>query len=419
MNDGGPLPQRGSRRAAVTGVIRVAIARVGHRLTNGGSRQSLLSVIGVGLAVALVLTVTSVGLGLAAQGTVQTASADYWIVPEEAQGSAVTGVEGTRFGQVHPVTERLTRLDSVAYATPVLFDVTRVQSTSDGDPTRVFIVGVIPSESGETVVGLSTGALSAGDPYYANGSYNGTWTGEAVVSASAADLLAIEEGDEVEPVSSRSDQRVSVVDVSQAQSPGIAQFPVLVVHLAEAQQLVGAANNDKADQILVDARDRSAREELATVYPQSEVVSRSGLFTHELRQSDLPYAMSLAAGIIAVVVGTLAIVTTVGFEVLDDAPSRAVLAAVGLSGSTRWGLIMIETIVTSLVGGLAGIAGWLLALGVIEGLGTIVSSVPTVVFLPRLAVGGLLLALGIGIISVPIVFLFVNRGPLVEVLPSQ
>ncbi|WP_225335284.1 FtsX-like permease family protein [Halomicrobium urmianum] len=408
----------GTRRARTAGLVRLGVARVRYRLLAGGTRQTLLSVLGVALAVTLVLSVTSVSLGLASQGEVRTEAADFWVVPAENQGSAIVGVEGTRFGRVHPVAERLNARDDVAHATPVLSDIARVRAGDGGEPTQVFVVGVVPAAEGGSVVGLPTDALSPGDPYYANGSYDGRWTGQAVLSKSAATTLNVSDGDRLRAVGS--DERTYQLRVEEshpAQAPGLAQFPVAVVHLSEAQRLTGAAGSDNADRFLVDSTDPAVREALTGLYPESEVVSQRGLMAHNLQTSDLPLAMSVAAGLIAVVAGVLTIVTTTGFEVADDGESRAVLAAMGVSRSTRLGLIVTETVATAALGGLVGIAGWLAVVGVVAAAGESGAAVPTAVARPELAAYGLVLAVLVGLLSLPFLLLFARRSSLVEALP--
>ncbi len=406
-----------TRRAKAVGLVRLGVARVRYRLLAGSTRQTLLSVLGVALAVTLVLSVTSVSLGLASQGEVRTEAADFWVVPAENQGSAIVGVEGTRFGQVHPVAERLNARGDVAHATPVLSDITRIRA-GGGEPTQVFVVGVIPGEEGGSIIGLPTDALSPGDPYYANGGYDGRWTGQAVLSKSATTALNVSDGERL--TATGSDQRtyqLRVEESHRAQAPGLAQFPVAVVHLSEAQRLTGAANSDKADRFLVDSTDPAVREVLTGLYPNSEVVSQRGLMAHNLRTSDLPLAMSVAAGLIAVVAGVLTIVTTTGFEVADDGESRAVLAAMGVSRSTRYGLIVTETVATAAMGGLAGILGWLAVVGAIAAAGEGGATVPTAVARPELAAYGFVLAVLVGLLSLPFLLLFTRRSSLVEALP--
>jgi putative ABC transport system permease protein len=401
----------------IIGIAKLATRRVLHRLTAGGARQTLLAVGGVALAVVLLLSVTSVGLGLAAQGTVITEATDFWITPEESQGSVVTGVEGTRFGQVHAVAAQLTARERVTHATPVLFDVARI-GTNTTDPQVVFILGIIPPPNGSTVLGLPTDGFTPGDPYYANGTYNGSWTGEAILSESAATALNVTTGETLQTGGSGdAHQDLTVTETSPARGPGVAQFPVVLVHLSEAQQLTGATTRDKADQILVDVTDPAVRDQLETVYPAAEVVSRSGLLTRELQNSNLPLAVSVAAGVVAIVAGTLTIVTTIGFEVADDASTRAVLAALGLPRGTRLGLVITETLVTTLLGGVIGVIGWLVTVGVINLLATRFAAVPVAVIRPVLALYGVAIALGVGLLALPIILSITGRSSVLDALP--
>jgi putative ABC transport system permease protein len=332
----------------------------------------------------------------------------------------VIGVSGTRFGRAHPVAARLQQRDDVAYATPVLVDLVRVQAAGGNETRRVFLVGVIPREGGGRVVGLPTDDLRPGDPYYANGSYDGTWTGQAVASASAASAFGVSTGETLRVAGSETDGRdLSVAAVQPARAPGLAQFPVLVVHLAEAQRLAGAVRGDEADQFQVDTTAPSAKQALTGIYPRSEVVSRQDVMAHNLRSSDLPLAMSIAAGIVAVVVGVLTIVTTMGFEVADDAESRAVLAAMGVSRPTRLALVGLETLVTTLVGGVVGVGVWLAGIAVVNAAGRRFVDVPLAVFRPELAVYGVAAALAVGVVSLPVVLLFTRRGSLTEALPAR
>lgn len=407
----------GRRRSYAVALAGVALRRVRYRTLSSGARQTLLSVLGVALAVGLLLSVTSVSLGLAAQDTVQTSGTDYWILPSESQGSAVVGVSETRFGQTHTVAEQLEQRDDVAHVTPVLTDLAQVGPSDGGQSRRVFVVGVIPRGEGGSVVGLPTDPFRPGDPRYANGSYDGPWTGEAVASSSAASALNVSEGDSLRVAGG--DRSLSVVATSPAQAPGLAQFPVLVVHLAEAQQLAGAAAGDEADQFHVDTTDASAEQALADAYPRSEVVSSEEMVTHSLQSSDLPLAMSLGAGIIALLVGVLTVVTTLGFELADDAESRAVLAAMGVSKRTRGALVVVETLATTVAGGLLGVGLWLVAVALINVAGQRVVEVPLAVIRPELGVYGVATALLVGLVSLPLLLLFTRRNTLTEALPTQ
>ncbi len=401
-----------SRWRHVRGVVGLAGRRLRHRLEISGLGRTRIAVVGVGLAVALMLLVGSLGLGLAAGSTVQASGTDYWIAPEQGRSSAVADVGGTRFGQVHPAAARLSARDDVAYATPVLVDVVRVEGRN-GEVRRVLVVGIVPQVDGGTVVGLPTDPLSPGDPYFAEGSYAGDWTGEAVVSVGAAEALNVSPGETLSVGGRRATDRtgerdLSVTTVARARAPGLAQFPVVLVHLSEAQALTGAADGDRADRILVDARSPSARQAAENLYPNSRVLTRRGLLTGQATDTQLPLAVSIAATLISVLVGTLFIVTTIGFETAADAQARAVFAALGVSRRTRMLLVSVETLGTALAGGILGIALWLGGSGVIVLAGRVAVGAPLVVVRPIVAGYGLAVALVVGMLALP--WLVVIRG---------
>jgi putative ABC transport system permease protein len=403
----------GTRRSRIRGVAGLAAARLGHRLRDRDG-QTLLSVGGVAVAVALLLIVTSVSAGLVAGGTVGTDDTDYWIVPEGSSGSAVTAVEGQRLGQVHPVSERLAARAGVTDATPMLTGVLRfAPADTDAEPEFALVLGVVPGPSDQRIGGLPTDALAPGDPYYANGTYNGTWTGGAVVSESAADALAaddgqLERGTRLRVADEPADRGFTVERVAQSDGPGLGQLPVVVVHLAELQRLTGGTNGDVADQLLVSTDGSVAAADLQGVYPNVQVLTRGELLTSRAQESGLPVAMAAAALVVAVVVGTLFLVTTVGFAVLADAEARAVLAAMGVSGRSRASLVAWETLATAGAGGLIGVGGWLLAAAVVAALGVLGTTVP---FAARPVFGlyGVLVALAVGLVALPPLVLVSRR----------
>ena len=353
-----------TRRARWLGVAGLAVRRSFSPAGRGGSRQTALTVLGVAVAVATTLLVASVALALVSGPAVAGTDAAYWIVPGGSASSAVTAVEGQRLGRVHPTSERIEGFDGVRTATPVLFTLTRVET--DDDAPYVLVVGVVAHPDG-TVAGLSTDGLTPGDPFYASGSYNGTWTGEAVLSTSAARVLEVKEGDPIALGGARvlAAGGVRVTRVTDPAASGVGQFPVVLVHLAELQSVTGAATTDSADQILVRAApDADVRERLVGVYPNSEVLTRGGLLRQRAVDSRLPVAVAVAGLIVGVVVGALVVATALGFELLADAPQRAVMAAVGLSRRSRLLLVAVQGLTVTLAGGLAGIGLWLAGVGI-------------------------------------------------------
>lgn len=423
----------GSRSARWRGLVEIAGGRLLARLTRTERQQALIAIGGVALSIALLLVVTSVGLGMLAQSTVASEKTDVWIVPEGAASSAVTDVRTQRLGRVHAATGRIERRDGVVYATPVLMSVVQATpSTADrngsasgeaaGDPSTLVVLGMIPSDEQERLVGLPTSPLTVGDPYYAGGAYDGPWTGEAVLSTGAARALGVSRGDSfsVEPRggnASRASFEFSAVAVSETRQTGIGQLPVAIVHLSELQRLTGATATDSADQILVAASGSGVQDRLEGIYPGTEVVTRRGLLLHRAGRSDLPVAISVAALLVAVVVGTLFLGTTMGMEIAAGSRQRAVLAALGFSIRSRVAIVGLQALAVALLGGLAGV--------VIAGLGvaatnlvvtTILTGAPVGVFRPVFVPYGLGVAVLIGVLSLPYLLVVGWRSATPEVL---
>jgi putative ABC transport system permease protein len=402
----------GSRLARWGGLVRLGGRRVLARATGGGSRQTLLSVLGVAIAVALVLLVTSISLGLATSDTVGS-DVDYWVVPEGAASSAVTPVQGQRLGAVHQGADRIERIDGVTEATPVLTSLLRVNRTDGSGTEYVLALGVVPKPEGGAVAGLSTAALTPGDPHYADGGYDGPRTGEAVASSGAVDLLGAGVGDRLEFASGSktANRTFRVVSTGEGEAASIAQLPVVVVHLSELQVVTGAAATDSADRILVraDARTPAVEAALERVYPRTAVLSPDERLRRQALAAELPLAIAAAALLVSVVVGTLFLVTTLGFELAEDGVNRAVMAAVGLS---RWSLAFlaaVQTVTVTLAGALAGLLLWVAGAFVVNAVTGAVYGASVARLHPLLAVYGVAVALLIGLLAVPYLLVVERR----------
>ncbi|WP_202932751.1 ABC transporter permease [Halorussus salinus] len=378
-----------------------------------------MSVSGVAIAIALMLIVTGVALGLSSQTTVGGDSVDYWITPEAGSTSTmVVSTEGPQFGAVHATTERLTRNEEVAYATPVLMHAMEMHTPGGEDESKYIIVIGVVAQSDVEVAGLSAGPLTPGDPYYANGSYNGTWTEEAVVSPAAAELLGATNGTSLIPTrGAQGNQTLTVSSIgSEDVSTGMGQLPVILVHLSEIQQLTGATDGDQADQILVDTNSRNVKSELADVYPRSTVMARSGL-TAKSMSSGLPLAMSVAALCVAVIVGTLFVGTTMGLEITADQQQYALLGALGLPWRSRAVVVLVQALTVTIVGGIFGLGLGYLGIEVTNHLAQeYIAPTAIAVAHPMLGVYGVGVAILIGLLAAPYLLWLTKRTSILDQL---
>jgi len=376
----------------------LAVWRVIGRLRTS-SAQITLSVVGVALAVGLVVSVCGISLGLASESVVASEETDYWIVPEAANVQSLAVPTGSvKLGDVHDASAHIATDERVEYAVPVSLELFPVEDAVTGERTYVLAVGVVSHPEAE-LLGLPLGRLAPGDPYYANGTYDGTWTGEAVLNEAAATSLNASTGTALESprLSNRS---FSVVGVSAGGRTATGTVPVALVHLSELQAVSGGATGDQADQILVSTDDRSVRPSLEGLYPRTTVVRRSGLRAQRVSSSNLPLAIAVSGAATTVVVGVLFVATLMGLAVSDDSESLGALAAIGLSRRSRSFVVAVETVTVALLGGVCGLVLGVVGIAGINAAGEAVLGVnPGARFDPLLVGFAVAVALLIGVLG--------------------
>ncbi|WP_416840432.1 FtsX-like permease family protein [Haloferax sp. DFSO52] len=345
------------RRHRLVGIVGLAARRVLGRLRTTSSKQVLLSVLGVALAVTLMTTVSGIALGLGAENAIQSDGVDYWVVPEASTASSVAvSVGGPQLGETHSITERLSTDERIDYATPVQTQLLTVSTANESTSEYVLAAGIIPPADPTSVVGVSTSALTPGDPHYANGTYDGPRTGEIVLNSAAAELLGVSEGDDVTATVGSSRATFTVVDVHDGDlSSGVGPVPVALVHLSELQTMTGSTQGDLADQLLVSTNSPGVKSDIEALYPRTTVVTQTGLSVRGASTSSLPLAMAAISLVVAVLVGVLFVATMMGLEVTADRKNLAVLAAMGYSTGSRTLLVVSETVLVATVGGVVGV----------------------------------------------------------------
>lgn len=400
-----------------TSLFRLGVIQTVGRLRTGENRRLLVSICGVALAVALMISLTGIAVNLAGGSTIQGDDVDYWIVPEDGSvNSIAVSVEGPQLGAVHETTTELQADERVTFATPVELQILQI----DTGETREYVLaaGVIPPGSGASVLGLPTTQLTPGDPHYANGRYTGPWTGDAIVSSAAAEILGVEQGDALHPARAGPNQTFTTTAIADGDlAGGVGPVPVIMVHTSELQTLSNTASQDAADQILVSTNDPTVRTALETTYPETQVLTRAGLGGEDLSTSSLPVAVAVAALIATVAIGTLFVATLVGLETIAAREVIAVQGALGLSTLSQILVVFAQTLTIAGLGGLVGTLGGLGGLWLLnEGATTVASVNQIAAFHPALLAYGPGVALVIGVLATPYPAWIAARTDQLEVL---
>lgn len=398
-------------------VIGLGVRRVAGRLRGAAPGRMAVCIAGVAVAVALLVVVTSVSLGLAGSTTVESEDIDYWIVPDDGgAGSVPLESEGARLSQVHTITAALNADDRIAYASPIVLQPLRLENPSTGDYEYVVAVGVVPSGEQRQVAEMQIGPLPDGDPYYADGGYNGTWTGAFVASPAVADRLTLSVNETA--AVSGTHRSLTLVGVTDHElTAGFGEVPAIVMPLAELQSLTGLAEADEADQILVSTTDPAVKSELTGIYPRTEVVSRAGLTNFQTTSTNLPLAMALAATVVAGGIGTAFVATMMGLELTAGRRELAVLGAVGFSRRMQALTVIAETVTVAVIGGVLGVSlGALATLAVNVGVTSIIGVQSLATLTPAVAGYGIVVAVLVGLSAAPYPLYLTLRTQILEEL---
>lgn len=354
-------------------VCSFGIGLLRSRFVGRGARQFVATVAVLALAITSMLVVTGIAIELGDDPAVES-DADLRIVPHGgATLSSVIDVEGARLSAVHDRSARIAARDDVAGATPVLVDVVRMRAPGSDEPAYVLAIGVVPDPDAPTVVGLSTDGMEPGDPHYADGRYDGEYTGDVLLSGGAAEQLNATAGDELRVQRSGGfgvAESHAVVDVETAEGSVAAGrgLPIAVFRLGELQAITGANEGDLADQIAVSARGDGSDVDLASADSNATVVREEGAFgaADALRTDELAMALSVATLTIGLGVCVLVIATTMGIVVEGDRRTLAVLAVLGFHGRARLVVVAATVLGTTAIGATLGVLGGAIGVRVIN-----------------------------------------------------
>lgn len=398
-------------------VVGLGVRRVVGRLRGAAPGRMTVCIAGVAVAVALLFVVTGLSIGLAGSSTVESEDIDYWIVPDDdGAGSVPLQSEGARLSQVHTVATELNGDERIDYASPVVLQPLRLENPRTGDSEYVIAVGVIPSADQRRVADMEISALGSSYQFYADGAYDGPWSGEMIASPTVTERLSLEQGETVGVGNAEQSLTLTAVN-DREMAAGFGEVPAIAMRLAELQALTGLDTADEADQILVSTTNPAVESRLETVYPRTDVVSRSGLTGVDATPTNLPVAMALAATLVAGGIGVAFVATMMGLELTAGRKELAVLSAVGFSGRARAAVIVSETVTVAVIGGICGVVlGALATVGVNAGVASIVGVPSLATMTPALAVYALAAAVAVGFCAAPYPLYLATRTNTLEEL---
>ncbi len=362
-----------SRLARLRGAAGVALAQVRHERL-----RTVLAVCGVALAVLASVLLASVGVGVLETGQQKfdQSGRDLWVTggPVELRPGSVGGFEGSLV-DAHEVAAGIGRRDDVTTAVPMAFQT--VYASPNTSSFNTVIAAGAPAR-GPSVTVTEGRPFQYRDVHYANGTYTGPMTGEAVLDERAAALLDVSVNETVHvggTLAAARNQEFRVVGISPTYSRFVGS-PTVTLHLSELQEAVGTTASDRATLITVDVRDGVARtavqERLEAEYPEYTVRTNREQLRATLQDQALVIVSGASLVLLAVVAGVLLLVNLQLSFVVRRRRQFGALKAVGLSRGSLLGVVAAHTLVVGLLGGALGVT---LAVPAIYGVNAVVAAV--------------------------------------------
>ncbi|MFC7140592.1 ABC transporter permease [Halosimplex aquaticum] len=382
-------------------LVGIALAHLRHERV-----RTVITICGVAMAVLAAVLLASVGLGVIDTGQQKFAESqqDLWITggPIELQPGTVGGFQNSVVDS-HQLSREITGRDDVVTAAPMIFQ--SVYAGRNASELQT-IVGVGAPDSGK-LISLSAGRLfSSYDVHYANGSYDGPMTREAIIDSRTAELLDVGVNDTIHlggTVATARQQEFTVVGIS----PTYSQFvgaPTVVLQPSELQEITGTTASDRASFVLVRATEGTnvtrLESELSETYPQYTIRTNQ----EQLRSILERQAVVLASGgsllVLAVIAGVLLVMNIQLSFVFRLRESFAAITALGFSRRSLTTVVFLYTLCVGVLGGLLGSGLAVLGVRIVNAITEALTGFEDVASLsPRLVGGGLVLAVvvsGIG-----------------------
>jgi putative ABC transport system permease protein len=324
-------------------------------------RRALLTSLGIGLAVGLVVMLLALSNGITASAS-QLATASGVDLIGASANTTLTSAEFPPIANAHKLANGVPRVDpnvvtaspwliaDLVYGNASLWQAANSSSVPSGwSPTGSGTVGWIPSDNaGIQTPDLynGTGFTAPGDPHYANGSYAGPFTHEIVLDQGLAAVLRVSVGDWVwaSPVSPPTSASLLgwYANATPFRVVGISGPFWLIpsallgfVYLSELQALVGGASpsTDYASLLLIHLQDPTTAAtdqiRIQSAYPGLTIFTLTEILGAIQHVVDLYRTFGTLIGLIGVVVAALFTTTVLQMSVDDRSRELALLRAIG------------------------------------------------------------------------------------------
>lgn len=371
----------------------LGLVGVGLRQLASDRARTVFAVVGVASAVLAVTLLFGVGAGVVETGTELTEQAEFdlWVSggPLEVNPSTVGGFRNP-VTDSHNVAAEIESHEEVQTAVPMAFQAVYVSPDGEEFETQLG-TGV---SGGGPLVELEEGeGFTGGDTHYANGSYDGPMTQQAIIDPETAAAYNLSVGDTLHVGGTISNARENEVDVVGI-SPTFRSFhqtDTVSLRLSELQTLTGSAHNDRATLITVRLEDgadqATVQQELAEQYPEFDVRTNREQMSAVLERQALVIAGGVGLVGLAVLAGMFLSLNLLLSLIYQQRMEISVFRAVGGSRVSIIVVSLTQAMTIAALGCLVGLAVTPVAAETLEWIAQTVTGFEGLVQVPPIAYG--------------------------------
>lgn len=382
-----------------------------------------LAVLGVTLAVLAITLLAGAGVGVLETGEqqFQTADRDLWVTSGDTRLTTAGGggFENTLYDSRN-LSAEMESHDGVALAAPLAFETVYV-STDGSDDFQTFVGTGIPG-SGSSIQVTDGNALE-GDPYYANGTYDGEMTREVLIDAETARSLGVSVGDTVNiggSLAAARENEFTVVGISPTFERMLGT-PTVTMPLSELHQVTGNTRTEPATFLAItvedDARIEAVKQDLAEEYPEYEIRSNQEQLEAVLQEQVVLLAAGGTLVVVAIGAGVALTFSLLSLVIYQQRPTFAALTVQGVSPPLLLMTVIGQGLLIGLLGGGLGILLTPPAVVALNRLATAVVGFDGLIqTAPWIYALALAIAMGIGSVAAVVAGWRVSQTPPLEVL---
>ena len=402
-------------------LIGIAAAQLRH-----DKLRTVLAILGVAMAVLATVLLVSVGTGVidTGQQKFDASGRDLWVSGGaiELRPGSVGGFQNTLVN-AHPVANNISARGDVSTAVPMAFQTVYIgQNTSEYET----VVGVgAPAHGPSVSIADGRPFQTTEDVHYAGGTYDGPMTNEVVIDQRTADLLGVGVNDTVHIGGTLATARENEY-VVRGISPTYSRFvgaPTAVMHLSELQEVTGTTASDRATFISVRLTDAAnsttVSQELQRDYPDYTIRTNEQQLEATLQEKVTVIASGLSLVVLAVVAGILLTMNLQLSFVYQQRERFAALQALGMTRTSLVTVVIVNTLLIGILGGLVGVALAVPSTRAINWVAATLSGFENVVSLSqRILLGGFVAATAVSLLSALAASLYLSRLNPLTVLRS-